>query len=76
VAEGPDDETPFAPVPAPGAGPLPTQVGPFTYDKVAASIGRSGFRPAKQSPIVLAALIILAVAFVALLILTVAGVLA
>lgn len=76
MTDASEDETPFAHVPEPGAAPIPAQVGPFTYDKVAASIGRGGFRPAKQTPVVLALLVILAVAFVTLFVLTIAGVLA
>jgi hypothetical protein len=56
------------------AGPIPTQVGPFTYDKVAESIGRGGFHPRAQSRGVLIAAMILAIAFAALVVLTVAGV--
>jgi hypothetical protein len=43
-----DDETPFAHVPVPEAGPIPAQEGPFTYEKLNASIGRGGvLRPGK-----------------------------
>jgi len=34
------DDSPFAHVPAPGAGPGPLQDGPFTYEKLVASTGR------------------------------------
>jgi hypothetical protein len=40
----PDDESPFAHVPAQDAGPGPLQDGPFTYDKLIASTGRGTIR--------------------------------
>jgi hypothetical protein len=44
MSDASDDETPFAHVPVPEAGPIPMQEGPFTWDKVAASIGRGSTR--------------------------------
>jgi hypothetical protein len=35
------DDSPFAHVPAPDAGPSPLQDGPLTYEKVVASAGRA-----------------------------------
>jgi hypothetical protein len=41
-------DSPFAHVPAAGAGPIPTQEGPFTWEKVAASTAKTGY--ASRSP--------------------------
>jgi len=40
-----DDEfdSPFSHVPVSGAGPVPMQEGPFTYEKVVASTGSGGY---------------------------------
>jgi hypothetical protein len=73
VAEADENETPFAHVPAPEAGPIPSQVGPFTWDKVAASTGMSGYGGGRMSRWMLALLVLLGVAFVALIVLTVTG---
>jgi hypothetical protein len=39
-----DDDSPFAHVPASGAGPGPLQEGPFTYERLVASTGRGTVR--------------------------------
>jgi hypothetical protein len=38
------DDSPFAHVPMPGAGPSGLQEGPFTFDKMVASAGRASTR--------------------------------
>jgi hypothetical protein len=38
------DDSPFAHVPMPGAGPSPLQEGTFTYDKLIASAGYGSLR--------------------------------
>jgi hypothetical protein len=71
---GEDNETPFAHVPEFGAGPIPSQVGPFTWDKVAASAGTtSAYRRGRTPLWAVAALVLVGLAFVALMVLTIAG---
>jgi hypothetical protein len=39
-----ENDSPFAHVPMPGAGPSPLQEGPFTYEKMVTSAGRGSTR--------------------------------
>jgi hypothetical protein len=73
VVERGDNDTPFAHVPEPGAGPIPAQEGPFTWDKVAASAGSGGYGAHRMSGGTLAFLLLLGVGFLALVVLTISG---
>ena len=43
-SEADENDSPFAHVPTPGAGPGPLQEGPFTYERLVASTGRANLR--------------------------------
>jgi hypothetical protein len=47
-----ENDSPFAHVPMPGAGPSPLQEGPLTYEKLVASSGRGSLRGLSRSRVV------------------------